>query len=214
MLGGITNACGLIMRLAVLSALRRHAPSLAPLCAAQFARNRTVAVIPDREQDGRKCELQYSVATEVWQRSMLSSPTFRLTCWSRMKNLLDRVNYEKPVMGSFSYVDDFTRMADEERADQLWNQRGEASAEVGLEIDQSRGVLNQTSANGMGTIHIDRQGEHRSPCHSGHGAQLDDDGRTRRYQSEGPPRKKAGEFAGHVETVTTLRRGITTRSVS
>ena len=38
MLGGITNACGSIIRLAVLSALRRHAPSLAPLCAAQFAR--------------------------------------------------------------------------------------------------------------------------------------------------------------------------------
>ena len=58
----------------------------------------------------------------VWQRSMLSSPTFRLTCWSRMKNLLDRVNYEKPVMCSFSYTDNFTRVADEERADQLGNQ--------------------------------------------------------------------------------------------
>ena len=31
MLGGITNACGSIIRLAVLSALRRHAPSLAPV---------------------------------------------------------------------------------------------------------------------------------------------------------------------------------------
>ena len=94
-------------------------------------------MIPEREQDGRNCELQYSVATEVLQRSVLNSPTFRLTCWSRMKDLLDRVNYEKPVMGSFSYVDDFTRVADEERADQLWNQRGEALAEVGLEIDQT-----------------------------------------------------------------------------
>ena len=76
-------------------------------------------MIPEREQDGSKCELQYSAATEVWQRSMLSSPTFRLSCWSRMKDLLDRVNNEKQVMGSFSYTDNFTRVADEERADQL-----------------------------------------------------------------------------------------------
>ena len=58
-----------------------------------------------------------------------------------MKDLLDRVNNEKPVMGPFSCADDFTRVADEERADQLWNERGEALAEVGLGIDQSRGVL-------------------------------------------------------------------------
>ena len=61
-----------------------------------------------------------------------------------MKDLLDRVNYEKPVMSLFSCADDFTRVADEEGADQLWNERGEALAEVGLGIDQSRGVLNQT----------------------------------------------------------------------
>ena len=76
-------------------------------------------MIPVREQDGRKCELQYSVATEVWQRSMLSSPTCRLTWWRWMKDLLDRVNSEKLVMGSLSFAGDFTRVVDEERADQL-----------------------------------------------------------------------------------------------
>ena len=58
----IANAYGSINRLAVLKAVRKHAPCLAPLCASQFVRNGTIAVIQERGENGRKAELHYSVA--------------------------------------------------------------------------------------------------------------------------------------------------------
>ena len=67
MQGDIANAYGSINRLAVLKAVRKHAPCLVPLCASQFVRNGTIAVIQERGENGRKAELHYSVAKGVWQ---------------------------------------------------------------------------------------------------------------------------------------------------
>ena len=41
----IANAYGSINRLSVLKAVRKHIPCMAPLCASQFVRDGTVAVI-------------------------------------------------------------------------------------------------------------------------------------------------------------------------
>ena len=65
MQGHISNALGSMNRLAVLNAMREHNPSLAPLCASQFARDGAVAVIQELDDSGKKCELQYIVATGV-----------------------------------------------------------------------------------------------------------------------------------------------------
>ena len=62
MQGDIANACGSINRLAVLKAVRKHIPCLAPLCASQFVRDGTIVVIQERGEKGKKCELHYSVA--------------------------------------------------------------------------------------------------------------------------------------------------------
>ena len=53
MQGDIANAYGSIDRLAVLQAVRKHAPCLAPLCASQFVRNGTIAVIQERGENGK-----------------------------------------------------------------------------------------------------------------------------------------------------------------
>ena len=58
MQGDIANAYGSINRLSVLKAVRKHIPCLAPLYASQL----TVAVILERGENGKKCELHYSVA--------------------------------------------------------------------------------------------------------------------------------------------------------
>ena len=52
-------------------------------------------------------ELQYSAAADVWQGSTLNSAIFCPTLWSKLKELLDRVNSQKPVVGFTSYADDF-----------------------------------------------------------------------------------------------------------
>ena len=62
MQGDIANAYGSIDRLAVMRAVRELAPCLAPLCASQFVRNGTIAVIQGRGENGRSTELHYSVA--------------------------------------------------------------------------------------------------------------------------------------------------------
>ena len=54
MQGGISNACGPINRLAALKAVKKHIRCLAPLCASQFVRGRTVAVIQERDGSGEK----------------------------------------------------------------------------------------------------------------------------------------------------------------
>ena len=77
--GDISNAYGSINRLSVLEAVRKHVPGLAPLCASQFVKDGTDAVMQERGDTGRMCELHYSVAMGVWQGSTLSSATFCLT---------------------------------------------------------------------------------------------------------------------------------------
>ena len=52
-----------------------------------------------------------------------------------MKELQDRVNLERPVMGFISCADDIAVSADDDEANDLWD---EALKEIGLEIDQSK----------------------------------------------------------------------------
>ena len=51
-----------------------------------------------------------------------------------MKELHDRVNLERPVIGFISYADDIAVSADDDKA----NDWDEALKEIGLEIDQSK----------------------------------------------------------------------------
>ena len=138
MQGDIANAYGSIDRLAVLQAVREHAPCLAPLCASQFVRNGTIAVIQERVENGRTAELHYSVGTGVWQGSTLSSATFCLTFWSKMKRSYERSNREKPTMGVIAYADDFIVCSDEDDADGIWEETTRALGDIGLEIDQNK----------------------------------------------------------------------------
>ena len=62
MQGDIADAYGSTNRLSVLKAVRKHIPCLAPLCASQFVRNGTHAVIQERGEKGNKCELHNSAA--------------------------------------------------------------------------------------------------------------------------------------------------------
>ena len=119
MQGDISNAYGSINRLAVLKAVGKHIPCLAPLCAAQFVRDGTVAVIQERNGNGKKSELHNSVAKGVWQGSMLSSATFCLTFWRKMQELLERAHSVRLVMGFISYADDVTVGSDDDEADRL-----------------------------------------------------------------------------------------------
>ena len=56
--GDISNAYGWINRLSLHEAVRKHVPGLASLCASQFVKDETVAVIQERGDTIRKCELQ------------------------------------------------------------------------------------------------------------------------------------------------------------
>ena len=138
MQGDIANAYGSINRLAVLKAVRKHAPCLAPLCASQFVRNGTIAVIQERGENGRKAELHDSVAKGVWQGSTLSSAAFCLTFWSKMTEVIEHANREKPIMGMVAYADDFVVSSDNVEADRVWDETTMALGEIGLEIDQSK----------------------------------------------------------------------------
>ena len=68
MQGDISNAYGSINRLAVLKAVRKHIPCLAPMCASQFVRHGTIAVMQERDGNGKKSELHVSVAKGVEAR--------------------------------------------------------------------------------------------------------------------------------------------------
>ena len=70
MQGDISNAFGSTNRMAVLKAVRKHIPCLAPLCASQFVRDGTVAVTQERDENG-KHELHYSVAKGAWRCGLL-----------------------------------------------------------------------------------------------------------------------------------------------
>ena len=85
-------AYGSINRLAVLKEVRKHITRAVPLCASRFVRDGTVAVIQERDGNGKKSGLHYSVAKGVWQGCPLSSATFCLTFWSKMHELLERTN--------------------------------------------------------------------------------------------------------------------------
>ena len=111
-------------------------PCLAPLCASQFVKDGTVAVIQERDGNAKKSELHFSVAKNVWQGSTLSSATFCLTFWSKVQELLERANSVRLVMGFISYSDDFTVSYDDDEADRLWDDTAEALNEIGVEIDQ------------------------------------------------------------------------------
>ena len=63
------------------------------MCASQFVRGRTKAVIQEREPNGGMREQQYDV--DVWQESTLSSETFHLTFWSRTTDLMDEINMDR-----------------------------------------------------------------------------------------------------------------------
>ena len=55
-----------------------------------------------------------------------------------MKELLVRVNLERPVMGFISFSDDIAVSADDDEANELWDETSERLKEIGLEIDQSK----------------------------------------------------------------------------
>ena len=109
-------------RLSVLKAVWKHIPCLAPLCASQFVRDGTVAVIQERGENGKKCELHYSVAKGVWQGSTLSSATFCLTFWSKMSEVTEQANREGPVMRTIAYADDFIVSSEGGKADCVWDE--------------------------------------------------------------------------------------------
>ena len=148
MQGDIANAYGSIDRLAVLQAVREHVPCLAPLCASQFVRNGTIAVIQERGENGRSTELHYSVAKGVWQGSTLSSAAFCLTFWSKMKEVIERTNREKQIMGVIAYADDFIVSSDEGEADRVWEETTKALDEIGLEIDQNKSCYTRKGETG------------------------------------------------------------------
>ena len=58
MQGDTANAYGTINRLSVLKAVRKRIPCLAPLCAPQFVRDGTVAVIQERGENEVRASLQ------------------------------------------------------------------------------------------------------------------------------------------------------------
>ena len=110
MQGDIANACGSINRLAVLKAVRKHILCLAPLCASQFVRDGTVAVLQERGENGRKCEQHYSLAKGAWQGSTLGS---------KMSEVMEQANREGPVMGLIADADDFIVSSEGEEADRV-----------------------------------------------------------------------------------------------
>ena len=101
-------------------------------------RNGTIAVIQERGENGRKAELHYSVAKGVWQGSTLSSAAFCQTFWSKMTEVIEHANKEKPIMGMVAYADDFVVSSDNVEADRVWDETTMALGEIGLEIDQSK----------------------------------------------------------------------------
>ena len=111
----------------MLKAVRKHIPSLAPLCATQIVRERTVAVIQERGDGAASRRLCGKEASSV---------TFCLTLSSKMKELLDRMNSEKSVMGFISSADDFAVSAGEEDAD-LWWETSKSLKPFGFDTDQS-----------------------------------------------------------------------------
>ena len=148
MQGDIANAYGSINKFSVLKAVRKHIPCLVPLCASQFVRDGTVAVIQERGENGKKCELHYSVAKGVSRGSTLSSATFCLTFWSKMSEVMERAKREGLVMGIIAYADDFIVSSEGEKADCVWDETTGALGGISPEIDQSKSCYTTNAAMG------------------------------------------------------------------
>ena len=97
------GAYGSINRLAVLKEVRKHITCAVPLCASRFVRDGTVAVIQERDGNGKKSGLHYSVAKGVWQGCPLSSATFCLKNRSKMHEILE-ANKLSPTCGGLHLV--------------------------------------------------------------------------------------------------------------
>ena len=203
MQGDIANAYGSISRLAVLKAVRKHIPCLAPLCASQFVRDGTVAVIQERGENGRKCELHCSVTKGVWQGSTLSSATFCLTFWSKMSEVMEQANREGPVMGIIAYADDFLVSPEGGKADNVWDETTGALGEIGLEIDQTKSCYTTKATTGWNhkTLAFKKEvvvlGTEATKWNSMAADEQDASLAQTRLN-------EASEFAGHVEAVTQL----------
>ena len=175
----ISNASGSTNRMSVLKEVTKHIPCLAPLCAPQFVRDGTVAVIQERGENERKCEPHCSVVKGVWQGSTLSSATFCLTFWSKMSEAVAQANREGLVMGIIAYADDFTVSSEGGEADRVWDETTGALGETGLEIHQSKSCFSTKATTGWNQNFGLQEGD----CCSGHGGnrvELDGSRRTRR----------------------------------
>ena len=73
----------------------------------------------------------------LWQGRTLSSATFCLTLWSGMTDLLDEINMDRLTAGIVSYADDVIMSAEQNDANEVWQQTEEALSEIGLHIDQT-----------------------------------------------------------------------------
>ena len=203
MQGDIANAYGSINRLAVLQAVRKHAPCLAPLCASQFVRNGTIAVIQERGENGRKAEMHYSVAKGVWQGSTLSSAAFCLTFWSKMTEVIERVNKESLTMGVIAYADDFVVSSDEGEANRVWDETTKALSEIGLEIDQAKSCYTSSEETRWKhkTLKFKKEivvlGTEATEWNSMVADEMDSSLAQKRLD-------EATEFAGHIEAVTQM----------
>ena len=100
--------------------MRKHVPCLVPLCAPQFVRDGTHAVIQERGENGNKCELHYSVAEGVGQGSTLSSATFSLELLEP-DDRSDGASKQRKTCG-FNLVRrfDFIVSTDGDEADRIW----------------------------------------------------------------------------------------------
>ena len=188
--GDIANAYGSIDRLAVLKAVRKLIPCLAPLCASQFVRDGTVAVIQERGENGKKCELHNSVAKDVChteQRDILL-------------DFLEQANKERPVMGLISYADDIIVSSDGDEADRVWDETTGALGEIGLEIDQSKSCYTSKAKTGCNhkTLAFKKEIVAEATEWNSTTADEQDASLAQKRLNE------ASEFAGHVAAVTQL----------
>ena len=208
MQGDIASAYGSINRLAVLKAVRKHIPCLALLCAFTVCgRWYFWGDSQERGENGRKCELHYSAVKGVWQGSTLSSAAFCLTFWSKMTEVMEQTNKERPAMGLISYADDFVVSSDGYEADRIWNETTGALGEIGLEIDQSKSCY---------TSKVKTAGKHKTLAFKKEivvpGTEATEWNSMAADEEDASLAQKrlneASEFAGHVEAGHTVALGL------
>ena len=157
-------------------------------------------VIKERGENGRKCELHYSVAKGLWQ----GRATFCLTFWSKMTEVMEQANREGPVMGTIAYADDFIVSFEGGEADRVWDETTGGLGEIGLEIDQSKScfsIKEATTGWNHKTLAFKKEivvlGTEATEWNST-AADEEDASLTQKRLNE------ACEFAGHVEAVAQL----------